>query len=80
MSAETFLGKDEAMQTLTEIVEQLPPDLQQEVEDFVEFLLEKRARFKQKRLRLTWAGALREFREQYTSLDLQKKALEWWGE
>ncbi|MFZ5910108.1 MAG: DUF2281 domain-containing protein [Chloroflexota bacterium] len=68
------------MQTLTEIVEQLPPDLQQEVEDFVEFLLEKRARFKQKRLRLTWAGALREFREQYTSLDLQKKALEWWGE
>jgi hypothetical protein len=68
------------MQTLTEIVEQLPPDLRQEVEDFVEFLLEKRARFKQKRLRLTWAGALREFREQYTSLDLQKKALEWWGE
>lgn len=68
------------MQTLTEIVKQLPPDLQQEVEDFVEFLLEKRARFKQKRLRLTWAGALREFREQYTSLDLQKKALEWWGE
>jgi len=68
------------MQTLTEIVEQLPPDLQQEVEDFVEFLLEKRARFKQKRLRLTWAGALREFREQYTSLDLQTKVLEWWGE
>ncbi|GAB4503713.1 MAG: DUF2281 domain-containing protein [Anaerolineales bacterium] len=68
------------MQTLKEIVEQLPPDLQQEVEDFVEFLLKKRARFKQKRLRLTWAGALREFREQYTSLDLQKKALEWWGE
>ena len=33
-----------------------------------------------KKLRQTWAGALRDYREQYTSLELQKKALEWRGD
>ena len=30
------------MLDLKELIEQLPPDLQEEVKDFVEFLLEKR--------------------------------------
>lgn len=68
------------MQTLSELVEKLPPDLQQEVRDFAEFLLKKRIHKRQKKLRLTWAGALREHRDQFTSLELQKKALEWWGD
>ena len=67
------------MQTIKELIEKLPPDLQQEVRDFVEFLLEKKVPKRQKKLRLTWAGGLREYREQFTSLELQKKALEWWG-
>ncbi|MBS3948444.1 MAG: DUF2281 domain-containing protein [Dethiobacter sp.] len=54
-------------------------DLQQEVIDFAEFLLEKKMRKRQKKLRLTWAGGLQEYRDQFTSLELQKKALEWWG-
>lgn len=32
-----------------------------------------------KKLRQDWAGALREYKNQYTSLELQKKALEWRG-
>lgn len=44
------------------------------------FLLETRARPKRRKLRLSWAGGLRQFRDQYTALDLQKKALEWRGE
>ena len=69
------------MKRLQEIVDELPPELQQEVYDFAQFLHEKRARPKRKgKLRLTWAGALREYRDRYTSLDLQKKALEWWGD
>ncbi len=67
------------MQTLKELVEQLPPDLQQEARDFVEFLLNNKVHRKQDKLRLTWAGALREYRDQFTSLELQKKVLEWWG-
>lgn len=66
--------------TLKELIEQLPPNLQQEVRDFVEFLLEKRVRKRGKKLRQDWAGALRDYRDQYTSLQLQKKALEWRGD
>jgi len=67
------------MSSLKENIEKLPPDLQEEVKDFIDFLLEKKMHRKQKKLRLSWAGALREYRDQFTSLELQKKALEWWG-
>ena len=68
------------MGALDELVEKLPPELQREVEDFARFLLETRKQTKSARLRLDWAGALSEFREKYTSLELQKKAMEWWGD
>ncbi|MFO8056565.1 MAG: DUF2281 domain-containing protein [bacterium] len=68
------------MRPLEELVKELPPELQQQVREFVEFLVEKNSRPEQKSMRLTWAGALREYRDQYTSLELQKKALEWWGD
>lgn len=68
------------MPTLKELVEQLPPDFQEEAKKFVEFLVEKRATKSKRRLRLDWAGALKDYRDQYTSLKLQKKALEWRGD
>jgi hypothetical protein len=68
------------MRTLKELIEQLPPELQEEVRDFVEFLLKKKVRRRGKKLRQDWAGALREYRSRYTSLELQKKALEWRGD
>ena len=62
-------------------LEELVQELQQEVYDFARFLLETKAKPRRKgKLRLTWAGALAEYRDQYTSLDLQRKALEWWGD
>jgi len=51
-----------------------------EVRDFVEFLLSKRSRQVTYGLKQNWAGALHEYREQYTSLELQQKALEWRGD
>ncbi len=68
------------MLALKEIVEKLPPDLQQEVQDFIGFLLEKRKQKYGRKLRQDWAGALRDYRDKYTSLELQKKALEWRGD
>jgi len=68
------------MRTLKDLVDQLPPELQQEVRDFVEFLLERKVRKRGRKLRQDWAGALRKYRDQYTSLELQKKALEWRGD
>ena len=68
------------MKTLEELIKELPPELRQEVHDFASFLLERKGQPKQKKLRMTWAGGLREFRDQFTSLELQKKSLEWWGD
>lgn len=68
------------MKTLEELIKELSPELRQEVEDFVQFLLERRARKHGRKLRQDWADALRGYRDQYTSLELQKKALEWRGD
>jgi hypothetical protein len=70
----------EQRQTLEEMVKELPLELREEVRDFVELLLEKRARKPKAKLSLSWRGALRDLREQYTSVELQHKALQWWGD
>ncbi len=67
------------MGKVEEMIKELPPELQQEVEDFVQFLLEKRVRKPKSPLKLDWRGALRDLRDQYTSVELQHKILEWWG-
>jgi hypothetical protein len=63
---------------IEELIEKLSPDLQQEVCNFAQFLLETKLKSKQKRIRMNWAGGLKEFRDQFTSLELQKKSLRWW--
>ena len=68
------------MENIEKQMMQSPPELRREVEDFVEFLLERRAKKYGKKLRQDWAGALRDYRDQYTSLELQKKSLEWRGD
>ena len=65
---------------LDELVKELPPDTQAEVRDFIESLLEKRKRKAVRKLRQNWAGALSDYRDEYTSLELQKKALDWRGD
>ncbi|WHZ14500.1 MAG: hypothetical protein OJF52_001339 [Nitrospira sp.] len=68
------------MKTLEELIKELPPHLQNEVRDFAQFLADTKVRTKRKHLRMDWAGGLREYRDRFTSLQLQKKALEWWGD
>ena len=70
------------MRSLKDLIEQLPPELQEEVRDFIEFLLERKARRpkaeKKGELKLDWRGALRDLRDKYTSVELQHKVLKWW--
>ncbi len=68
------------MESLEDILVKLPPEQQQEVRDFAQFLAEKRIRPKRRMLKLNWAGGLKEFRDQYTSLELQKKSMNWWSD
>jgi len=71
------------MKTIEEVIRktaELPEELQREVADFVEFLSRKRARPHRKKLRLDWAGGLKDLRDKYTSVELQHKVLDWWVE
>jgi hypothetical protein len=70
----------EGAKSLEELVKELSPESRQEVRDFAEFLLQKQRRVPGRKLRQDWAGALKDYRDRYTSLELQKKALEWRGD
>ncbi|RLI78107.1 hypothetical protein DRP07_11425 [Archaeoglobales archaeon] len=58
---------------IEEKIKSLPPELQKEVDKFIDSLIRK----KKKKPSFSWAGALREYRDKFTSVELQKKALEW---
>ena len=68
------------MARLKELIEQLPPDLQAEVEDFVEFLLIKKKGKKKTYLKQDWAGGLSDLKEKYSSLGLEKESVKWRGD
>ena len=68
------------MTRLEELIKELPPEMQQEALDFLESLLQKKARRPQVPLKLEWRGALRHLRDRYTSVELQHKTQEWWGD
>jgi len=66
--------------SLEELIKTLPPEAQVEVRDFVEFLATKQRPKAGRPLRQDWAGALRDYRQEYTALELQRRALEWRGD
>ena len=66
--------------SLQELIRELPPDKIEAVKNFVQLLLTKQERQKSHKLRQNWAGALEEFKDQFTSIDLQKKSLLWRGD
>ncbi|MCH8826221.1 MAG: DUF2281 domain-containing protein [Chloroflexi bacterium] len=55
----------------------LPDTKQREVLNFVEALVAQGRPEQQGPLQQEWAGALKDFRDKYTSLELQRKASEW---
>lgn len=66
--------------SIEEIVKNLPEEIQKEVTDFIRSLLEKRIKKQGTKLRQDWAGALRDYKSQYTSMELQRKISEWRGD
>ncbi len=56
------------MQSLDELVNRLPTELQQEVFDFVEFLIKCRAGRLEKEIKQDWVYVLKSYREQYKLL------------
>ena len=68
------------MPSLEDRIKDLPPDLRREVEEFADFLIDRRVRHPRENMTFAWDGGLADLRDQYTSVELQHKILEWWGE
>ncbi len=68
---------DTKAKSLEQLVRELPPDIAAEVRDYVETLLSKRESRAGRALRQDWAGALRDYRQQHTSVELQHQSLRW---
>jgi hypothetical protein len=68
------------MTGLEELIKELPPELHQEAEDYISFLIEKRVKKPKGDLKLDWIGALEDMSDQYSSVELQHKILDWWDE
>jgi hypothetical protein len=63
---------------LDDLIQGLPPEIRNEVKAFVRSLIRKRQKKPgRKKLKFGWAGALKDLREQYTSVELQHKISEW---
>jgi hypothetical protein len=77
LEPKTLEAISERLSTLPKLIQSLPPEMQQEVQDFIEFLLTKRARRSRGKPTFEWAGALEDLRDQYTSVDLQHKISDW---
>ena len=61
-------------------IKELPPELQQEVADFVDFLIMRKegsGDTKKDSFNFKWARGLSELKENYTSVDLQHKSMDW---
>lgn len=59
------------LDSLTEIIKELDPTHQQELLDFAEFLLQKHKPRNRTKPTFSWAGGLKDLREQFTSVELQ---------
>lgn len=65
------------LKTIENKIQNLPPDLIDDLNDYINFLLSKSKHKKKRKLKQDWAGSLGDISNNYSSIELQKKALEW---
>ncbi len=64
--------------TLVERIERLPALKRLEAEDFIEFLVsQQESKCDLPPMTFSWAGGLSDLKQQFTSRDLKKNALDW---
>ncbi|NWF95657.1 MAG: hypothetical protein HXY34_05910 [Candidatus Thorarchaeota archaeon] len=58
-------------------IRQMSPDMQRRAVEILESLMDREGTPAKRHLSLTWAGGLRNLREKYTSLELERLASQW---
>ena len=67
-----------SFKTIEKKIYQLTPDLVTKLDDYIDYLLSrKKVNKSSKLLKQDWAGGLKDYKNNYTSIELQKLALEW---
>jgi hypothetical protein len=61
------------------VIRKMPPVLQRQVLKYIE-MISSRAESRYKgAMKFAWAGCCSDLKEKYTSVQLQKKILDWWN-
>lgn len=69
-------NKMHTLKSIERKVNKLPPDLIAELNEYIDFLLAKSKKRKGRKLNQKWAGALSDYSNEFTSVELQKKVLD----
>lgn len=64
-----------ALKNIETKISQLSPELIGELDHYLDYLINKKATHRRRKLRQDWAGGLKDTK--ISAIDLQKKALEW---
>ncbi len=59
-------------------IRNMPPDLQKDVIEYIHQLEQRSNRTHTQKFRFEWEGSLAHLKDQYTSVQLQHKVLDWW--
>jgi hypothetical protein len=68
---------NEYVKSINEMVNELAPGQQAEARDFIESLLAKKRAGPRRKPQFDWAGALKDMRDEYSSVDLQHESTRW---
>jgi len=60
------------------VLRKMPPDVQRKVLKYIEALSAQTHRKPPGTMKFAWAGACEDMNKDYTSVQLQKKILDWW--
>lgn len=67
------------IEEINEMLHKLPSEALNEVAHYIEFISKKFPyKTEEQFIGLSWAGGLKDLKEKYTSLELQKESLNWW--
>jgi hypothetical protein len=60
------------------VLKKMPPDVQRRVLKYIEALSARTHEKSHGTMKFAWAGACADMNKEYTSVQLQKKILDWW--
>jgi hypothetical protein len=67
-----------SIDTVEPVIRKMPPDLQRQVLKYIEALSARTGGKHRGTMKFAWAGCCADMKDEYSSVQLQKKILDWW--